>query len=275
MRRFAAGILAFVGLLLVPLADAGLWTQRELLTTASFTDLAVDVVRQPEVSDALAQRLTDEIELRTDLPLEAHSVIESAVRTAVGTEQFELIFRAAVGGMHDQLKRGDDVLALNLDESLPVIKSTVAGTDQGIAAEIPDSGLPVITVVTKDDAPALWDAVDVARRASLAFPIAALVLLAAAVLVSPRRHVMLIVIGVGMLAIAVALALLIELGRGPLSDVAGSQLSRDAFDAGYDVVGASFVAQSAVFGVLGVVLAASGGALMWRRSRNRIPNEWA
>jgi hypothetical protein len=38
MRRFAAGLLAFVGLLLVPLADAGVWTQRELLDTASFTE---------------------------------------------------------------------------------------------------------------------------------------------------------------------------------------------------------------------------------------------
>ena len=275
MRRFAAGVLAFIGLLLVPLADAGVWTQRELLNTASFTGLAVDVLHRAEVSNVLAQRLTEEIEQRTSVPPEAQPVLASAVQTAVATPEFEQVFRSAVGAMHEQFANGDDRLALDFNAALPVIRSMVAGVDPALAAEIPDFALPVIDVVTKDDAPALWDAVDVARRASLAFPIAALLVLGAAVALSTRRPVMLIVIGVGMLAIAIVLVLLIQLGRGALSDVAGPQLSKDAFAAGYDVVSRSFAAQTAVFGALGGASAALGVVLVWNTRRNWRSGEWA
>jgi hypothetical protein len=233
------------------------------------------VLHEPDVNDAVVQRLTDEIDARTELPGTARSVVESAVSTVVASEPFEQLFRTTVGSLHGQIERGEDTLALNLDAALPVIKARVAQVDPVIAAEIPTTGLPALIVVTNDDAPALWSAIDVVRHASLAFPIAALLVLAAAVVVSTRRPAMLIVIGVGMVAIAVVLALAIVLGRDALSEVTGAQQSQDAFNAGYSVLADSFVAQSALFAVLGVTVAACGGAFIWRTSRNFRSDEWA
>ncbi len=275
MRRFVAGLLALIGLLLVPLADAGVWMQRVVIPTGSFTDLVVEMLDEPAIQAALTARLTDEVLLRANLPSEVRPVVSPAVRTVIVSQPFEAVFRATAGALHDQLDRDDGTLSLNLDAALPQIKAVVAAQDATIATQIPDSGLPVITVVTSDDAPELWKAADLARQSSLVFPVATLVVLAAAVLVSTRRSVLLIVIGIALVAIAVALGLVINLGRDALSDVAGSNLSKDAFSAGYDVITGSFVVQSAAVAVLGLASAAVGGVLVWNASRNRRSDQWA
>ncbi len=54
-------MLIALGLLLLPLANLGVWTQREVLSTSGFSSLATDVLEQDEVSAALANRLADEL----------------------------------------------------------------------------------------------------------------------------------------------------------------------------------------------------------------------
>jgi hypothetical protein len=275
MRSSAAGLLALVGLLLVPLADVGLWTQRQLLPTESFTDLSVEVLHQPEVGDALAVRLTDEIDTHVDLSADTRAIVESAVRSAVATPEFEQVFRVAVGSMHEQLERGDDQLALDFDPALPAIKTAVARFDQNAADQIPDTGLPAITVLRESEVPAVWQAVDVARRAALVFPIAAVLVLAVAVLMSWRRAQLVIMIGVGLVVLAVALALLVGVGRDLLSDVIGDDTRQAAFTAGYNTVTESFVTQTAALAAIGVFVGGSGIAMLWRQRRNRRPIGWA
>jgi hypothetical protein len=275
MRGFLAGLLALVGLVLLPFAALGVWTQRELLPTESFTDLASDVVNEPAVQSALAQRVTTEIVNQAPQIGAGRIVVQVGVGQVLRTEQFDQAFRASVGDMHAQLRRGDDELRLDLNALLPVVRSQVAQVNQQVANAIPSGGLPAITVVTRDDVPELWAGVQIGRQASWAFPALCLLVLVAAVLVAERRSTMLIVVGLGVLVVATALVLIVRLGREPLSRVVGSEVTIDAFNAGYDTVTSSFVTQTLVLAGLGAVAAFGGVALKIRAAGNRRPGFWA
>jgi hypothetical protein len=275
MRGFLAGFLALVGLVLLPFAALGVWTQRELLPTEPFTDLASDVVNEPAVQSSLAQRLTDEIVTQAPQIGAGRVVVQIAVGQVLRSEQFDQAFRASVGDMHNQLERGDDQLRLDLNALLPVVEAQVAQVNQQLANAIPSGGLPAITVVTRDDVPELWTGVQIGREASWAIPVLCLVVLVAAVLVAERRSTMLIVVGLGVLVVAAALVLLVRFGREPLSRVVGSDVTVEAFDAGYDVVTSTFVTQTLVLAALGAVAALGGVALKIRAAGNRRPGFWA
>jgi hypothetical protein len=274
MRGAVAGLLALIGLLLVPLADVGVWTRHELLDRDQFTDLASQVFEEGSVRDSLADRLTEVIDRRAGVPAEGSAAVRSVVVTALGTPQFEEVLRASVGGMRDQVQRGDDQLTLDLDAVLPVVRSTAALANPSVATRIPDS-LPAITVVTREEVPAFWTAVGVVRRASGVFPIACLLALAAAVVVAERRAVTLVAIGAGTALLALLLVLVIKLGREPLSHVVGTQVAKDAFDAGYGVIGDTFVTQTLLLGCGGVVAAGAGVTLLVGEQRNERPRRWA
>jgi multisubunit Na+/H+ antiporter MnhB subunit len=99
--------------------------------------------------------------------------------------------------------------------------------------------------------------------------------LAVAVLMSWRRAQLVIMIGVGLVVLAVALALLVGVGRDLLSDVIGDDTRQAAFTAGYNTVTESFVTQTAALAAIGVFVGGSGIAMLWRQRRNRRPIGWA
>jgi len=275
MRTFLAGLLAVIGLVLVPLAAVGVWTQRELIPSGSFTDLAAEVVREPEVHDALTQRVTDEIVARAPQLGSGRILLQPAVGQVLRSDQFMQVFRTAVASMHAQLVAGDDSMQLGLDALLPLVRDQVALVSEGVADRIPTSGFPAITVLTQDDAPELWRGVEIGRDASWAFPAASLLALVAAVVVAERRSTMLIVVGLGLLLVSTLLVLVVRLGRDPLSRVVGSDVTVEAFDAGYDAVTSSFVTQMIVFAAVGAIVAAAGVVWKLRSTGRRRPSIWA
>jgi hypothetical protein len=276
MRGFLAGLLVAAGLLLLPLADVAVWTQRSLLSTSGFTDLATDVLHEPAVRQALAERVADELQQRDSDLRAGRRVVVAAVREVAASQSFESVFRATTGSMHSQLERGDDQLSLNLDAALPEIRDRVARVDPTLAELVPEEGdLPSITVLERDEVPVLWEAVQIVRPAALAFPLVVIALFALAVVAARRRGVMLAVIGIGTIVVAVLIAAALRFGQDPLSDVVGSQVNIDAFDAGYDVVVGSLIRQTVVIGGLGALLGAAGLASVIWYGRNLRPTGWA
>lgn len=276
MRGFIAGVLVVVGLILVPFATIGIWTQRELLDTEAFTDLAAEVLHEEPVRDALAKRLVDEIVKREPRLGLGRFVLEPAMREVIGTSQFEQIFRLAVADMHTQLERGDDQLQLNLDAMLPILRNIVARVSSGLANQIPDSvGLPSITVVRKDQVPQVWFGVQVTREASWAFPLLMVLVFAAAIAIAHHHARTLVIVGFGVAIVCLLLALVLRTGRDALSDVAGPAVDVAAFDAAYDVVTDSLVTQTLLMGGVGLVGGGVGVALLVRRSGSTRPTEWA
>lgn len=261
MRKLLAGFLAAVALLVVPLGDLGLWTRRELLNSDAFTSTASDVVQQPDVRGVLADRLVEEIVRQEPRLASSTSIVRPAIVTLIGTKAFQTVFSVAVREMHAQLERRDDQLTLQLNGALPLVRDTVTELDARAGALVPQSGLPVITVVQKKDAKGLWAGVRVADQLSWALPLLMLGLLAAAVALSRRRATMLIVLGVGVAVDAMIVVLLLRTGRGALSNDAGSPVSDAAFNSAWDTITGSLVTQTIVLGVLGLL--AVGAGVMW------------
>jgi len=275
MRTFLAVVLAVLGLVLVPLAALGVWTQRELIPTEAFTDLASEVVQEPEVQRTLTERIIDEIVARAPQVGNGRVLLQPAVGQVLRTDQFDQVFRAAVADMHAQLIAGNEALQLDLSALLPVVRDQIAQVNEGIASRIPTSGLPAFTVLERDDVPALWRGIAIGRDASWAIPAVTLLVLVAALLVADRRSTILIVIGLAVLVISVVTVLVIRVGRDPLSEVVGSDVTVEAFDAGYDAVTSSFVTQMIVLAGLGAVVAIVGVVLKLRTTGNRRPSVWA
>jgi hypothetical protein len=275
MRGFVAGLLLFVGFVLVPFATLGIWTRRELLPTDAFTDLATDVVQQDAVQAALASRLADELIARQPQLRLGRVVLEPATVRALDTPQFEAIFRTAVGSTHEQLVRGDDQLTLDLNAMVPIVRDFVAGVDQGVANLIPDSGLPAFTIVRKSEVPQLWFGVDVTRRASWVFPVLMVIALAAAIAVAKQHALVLVIAGFGVAFMCLMVVLALRVGRDQLSDVVGPEVDISAFNAGWEVVTDALVTQTFVLGAVGIVAAGVGVALMVRRDSGTRPTEWA
>jgi len=276
MRGFIAAVLVVVGLILVPFATVGVWTQRNLLDTEAFTDLSAEVLHQEPVRDALAKRLVDELVKRQPLLGLGRFVLEPAMREVLGTSQFEQIFRLAVSDMHRQLERGDDQLELNLDAMLPILRGLVAQVNGDLANQIPDSaGLPSITVVRKQQVPQVWFGVQVTREASWVFPLLMLLAFAAAVAIAHQHARTLVIVGFGVAVVCLLLALALRTGRDVLSDVTGPEVDVAAFDAAYDVVTDALVTQTLLLGGVGLVGGGVGVALLLRRSGRTRPTTWA
>ena len=274
MRGVLAVVLAVVGVLLVPLADAGVWTRRELLPREHFVALANKVLDEDEVRVALAERITNEIDDRADLTRRARSIIAPAVDHGLSTRPFRTVFERAVGEVHDQIERGDDRLVLHLDALLPVVQRTVRRIDADVADDVP-SNLPEITIITDRDVPTFFRIVELVRPASLVFPIACLVVLLAAVVLSNRRWLTMVLVGAAIALVSVLLVGLVRFGRDLLSEVTGPELNLQAFEAGYDVVTRSFVLQTVVLALVGVVTMLGGMTLRVRTVRNTRPLGWA
>ena len=276
MRGFVAAVLIALGLLLVPLANLGVWTQREVLSTSGFSSLATDVLERDEVRAALSNRIADELVARVPQLSAGRIILVPVLEQVIGSDQFAAIFEHAVADMHGQLEGGADQLTLNLDAMLPLVKQLVANVDSGLASRIPtQTGLAGITVVTKDNVPQLWLGVDIARGASWLFPALALIFLVLGVAVANNRGLTLVIAGLGLATISLLIVVALKAGRGPLSNVAGPDVEVSAFNAGYDVVTKSLVVQTAVLGVLGLVAALIGIVISARRRSKPEPVVWA
>jgi hypothetical protein len=262
--------LVVLGLLLVPFATVGIWMQRQIIPTDAFSDLSLEVVRAEPVTDALANRFLDELEAREPRLGLARFVLEPAVKEAIGTPQFEQIFRVSVGDMHEQLLRGDDQLTLNLEALLPIVKGLVAEVNTDVANQIPTTvGLQPITVVQKSNVPQLWFGVEVTREASWIFPVLMVIALAGAVLVASNRPLTLIVAGFGAAFVCLVVGLALRTARDALSDFVGDEVDELAFNAGYDIITDSLVNQTLLIGLFGLVAGIAG--VVWMVAGQRRP----
>src|SRR5882762_1269004 len=95
IRGFVASVLVAAGLFLVPFANIGVWTRRELLSSAGFAHLSVQVLRVPEIRDTLAEQVADELVQGEPRLAAARTPITASARSVLASDSFEGVFRAA------------------------------------------------------------------------------------------------------------------------------------------------------------------------------------
>jgi hypothetical protein len=273
MRALLAFLLSAVVVVLVPFADLGLWVQRELVGTSSFVRLGEDVLGQPAVRAALAERIVAEMEQRVPGLAAQDSTLRSIVDQALGDPRLRPVFDDALASTHEQLRNGHDPLELDLNPLVPAVRQQLPAA---LATRVPVSAtLTPVIALRRRNAPVLWEGVQLVQDRAWAVPALALALLAAAVLAARRRGALCITIGGFIIVVALGVLALVKPGRSLLEHRVGDTTQRAAFSAGYDTVLRSFVQQTIVVALAGIVLAAAGGFLVWRHDRNQRPTGWA
>jgi hypothetical protein len=261
-----AGCLLVVGVALVPFANAAVWGRRHLLDTPRFAVLTSDIVRTPGVRSALADRITDELSERSNALAIASPLVHAAVARVIETDAFLSVFDPAVASLHRQLLAGDDQLTLDLQALLPLIRDELGSVDRRLASLVPDVALGGIVVADRVDAPALWDGVDVARRAWWILPFVAVVLFGAAIALANRHITMTALVGGGIAFACLFMLVALAIARASLSGVtsgADQRLVRGVWDAVVD----SLQAQTLVVMAFGILLAVVAGVARAVRAR--------
>jgi hypothetical protein len=273
MRTFLAVVLAVVFVVLVPLADLAAWAQRELVGTTPFVRLGEQVLDQNAVRAALADRIVTSLESTNPALISADAAARSFVTQQLASPVVKPAFDDLLASTHDQLRQGHDPLQLDLAPVLPVLREQLPAN---LSARVPGSlTLAPVTVLRRRDAPAVWQGVQLVQNDALVVVAVTIVALVGAIAVARRRGAMCISLGLATALIAVGLIAVVKPGRSLLESQSGTATQRAAFLAGYDVVTHSFVLQTVVLAVVGLVLVVVGCLLAWNEARNVRPTGWA
>ena len=97
----------------------------------------------------------------------------------------------------------------------------------------------------------------------------------AAVALARKRWVALVVLGVGLAVEALAIVVLLRVGRSALFDVVGANVREQTFDSVWDTVTSSLVTQTIILGVIGLAAAGAGVFAHMREEQRRRPEAWA
>jgi hypothetical protein len=273
MRTFLAALLATVAIVLVPFADLGVWIEREVVGTTSFVRLGEQVIDQPAARTALAEQIAADLTSRVPSLARREPNLQALIADVLARPALRPPLDDALTSTHEQLRSGHDPLQLDVT---PLVGSVRAQLPPQLAVNVP-AGLTVtpVTVLRRQDAPAIWDGVQLVQDAALVVPIVALLAFVGALLAARRRGGLCIAVGVIMTITSLGLLALVKPGRSLLEQQSGTPAQHSAFLAGYDTVLRSFEQQTVVFAVLGGVLALVGIALVWQRGRNVRPRGWA
>ncbi len=274
-RGIVAGCLLVVGVLLVPFANAAFWGRRHLLDTPRFTALIDEIARAPGVRPMLADRVTDQLVANNALLGVARPLVRAATERVIESSAFLAVLDPAVTSLHEQLLADHDRLTLDFRALVPLIRDEVGRVDRRIAALVPDLGLVSVTVADREDAPALWDGVEAARRGWWIVPVVVLVLLGGAIAIANRRLTMCVLVGIGVAVVSFAMVVVLGASRTSL-DGATSGADRDLVRAVWDAVVPSMRRQSVVLMLAGIALAVAAGVarlVAARASRSELARE--
>jgi hypothetical protein len=254
-RGALVALLLVVAGLLIPLALLGVWTHQVLLDRERFTNLSDDLLDQAAVRRGLADKIVEQLE---ETPGSSVSGADPAVRAGIEnvltTPEYRVLFKQALGDTHDQLTGDEDMLDLNVGPAVDLARARLPGG----RSLPPGSEVPPIEVANRDDVPVLWGAVDAAQRLALVTPLLVLALLALAVAMARRRWLTLGIAGVLVAAVSLLVLGIVALARQIVGRRMDAVVSRDAFDAAWDVIARSLTNTTLIIVLASVVVAAGG-----------------
>jgi len=282
-----AVLLVVIGCLLAPIALAGTWARREVVDVDRFVALTTPLARDPEVREAVSDRLTTEVERQIDrfVPgVVPDSLIERASRQVVDSQRFETVWDQLMRLAHPQLLNvafgeGDEDLVGGRDGRITIdlraaavlaLQQVLGGNDDRLPAALTRASGDdwKVVVFQSEDLVRIQGASRLGNDIVVPLAVAAGVALLLALVIAPDRDKTLKWIGIGGLIGAVALGLGLAFGRIRYVAVLDSQVSEGVAKRTFDILAASLVDRVRVFFVVALVLTTIGVLLSpWRAAR--------
>jgi hypothetical protein len=215
-RRWTAGVLAGVAVLLAVIALVLTYLGRAVLRPEPFADRAVAALRHPAVRADLADHLTTVVlQVGGEDLVAVRPLIRSVAGVIVGSQAFAALFRHAVLVAHDRVVDGHGrTLALTIGDLGVLVQGALQKFAPGAAATIAAQRIPTLLSYRPDGR--LLAAIRTAKHAySAAWVLAVLAALAAAggLALSPDRRRTVLQLGIGLLVGGLAIAALVTVGR--------------------------------------------------------------
>lgn len=282
MRRFGVGLLIVISAVCLVLASTSLWTRRQVVNTDVFVATAEQAIATPAVQARISTQVVETVLALPDvqrtidqgvaiLPprLQAfrptiedglRTLLDRGVSTLLTSTAFATVVRAGLTSAHTQLVN-DQPVTFTLGQAKALVPPQARSGLAGQVINLIPSDLG-ITVLTKQQAPQLYTAIDLLKSLWLWAGGAALAALVGALVVSRRRLRTLRAWSVtsGVLALVVVFA--ITLARGPLLG-AVKPANVDAADAIYGIVADS--ARSWTLWLVAILAVILVGTLLWGR----------
>lgn len=198
MRGFVAGLLAAVSALFLVLSSTALWARNYVVDTEVFVSEARVVLAEPAVQVWVGSRVTDSavqhaVDETAALPppwsAGLRPVVEGGVRSMVGEGVHavltsDVLSTAALASAHAQLVEGRPVRLTVGQAASAVSKQNPVGSEAWLLHLLPDD--IGVTVLTPQDAPLVYSAVDLLKWLWLWTGLLAIAALTVALVVSRR-----------------------------------------------------------------------------------------
>ncbi|MFD3533279.1 hypothetical protein [Streptomyces sp. NPDC058664] len=292
MKSLLAAVLIILGCVLAPLAIVSAWAADEVGDTDRYVATVAPLASDPDIQDAVANRVTDALMTRIDLstllsdaaPEERPRLekalgklgdsLEGAVRSFVhdkaraiaGSEAFETIWTEANRKVHASVDKAltgsgggavrleNDTVTLDLGPVVELVKQRLVDEGMQVAGRIPEIHTD-FTLVRSDDIGKVKTYVRLLQILGNWLPVLAVLLVAGGVLLSQRRRRALVT---GALAVAVTTGLLgigLRVFRAVYLDALPAGVSQPAAGAVYDTMTHLLHTMIRMAVVLGVVVA--------------------
>src|SRR3954452_22638859 len=215
-RRRLSIVLAGLASLLAVLALVAAYALHAGVNSDQFANRATVALRDDNVSNLVAQKITDDVVLKKDQDLlAARPLIESVTPGIVGSRPFTDLFRSAVGDVHRALFAGDkDTVTLTVPDVGTVLEAALEKLKPALAADLNLAGR--VELVQRDIGSVGGGLAHLAHTVRvLGWILFALCLLFAggAIWVAPDRRDAVVALGVGAAVAGGALIVLYAIGR--------------------------------------------------------------
>ncbi|HWK18839.1 MAG TPA: hypothetical protein VNR66_15425 [Solirubrobacteraceae bacterium] len=238
-----------------------LYVRDEIVDSGAFADRAVDALQQPAVRRVVAREIVVQLVERSSQDLvAARPVLQSVVDSIVASEPFAGVIRLAAEHGHRLLfERAATNAAFDVADAGTVVTSALRKLAPNLVKYIPPQTQTVlVTLRRRSFASATLRFADRIRVLGIVLPLLAVLLVATAILVAPRRRTAVTRLGIAFGTAAVITAIVLELLRLYVgTHVYGTQELTNA-----DVRGAVGGLWSAYLGDLMTWILAAG-ALAW------------
>jgi hypothetical protein len=247
-------LLLVVAALLVPFALVGLWTHQVLLDRERFTNLSDDLLDRSAVRRGLADETVAQLERARPGLRAGEPASRAGMESVLTSPDYRAVFKQTLGDVHDQLTNDEDTLRLNLGPTVDFARARLPGG----RALPPGSQVPPVVIARRSEVPVQWGAGDAAKRIAFLTPLVVLGLLALAVAMARRRWLTLGIVGSVVAGVSLLLLGLMALAKQVVGRRLDAVVSRDAFDAAWEVIARSLTNTTLII-VLGALVVAAGG----------------
>lgn len=231
MKRYAANVLLVLGLLLAGSSAVVAHLAHSVLDQDAFSARLVTALDRPAVAAFVAQEIAEGVVAANRDLTGVKPVIAAVAGALVRSSAFHALARRAAREAHALLfSKGAEQVMLSLPDVGVLLRGTLETVSPDIAQRVPADLRTVIeTRVTGTLGPrvlGLLRAMVKVQRFARWGVAAGLLLIALALMLAPLRRQALLDAGIGLLAVATALALIVPLGRAALTGVIADPMLR-------------------------------------------------